>query len=337
MSRTIPRMSRKASKKALIVAAVRNGQVHASTIVECRDGSLLCAFFMGSYEGARDVAIYVARLAEGAHEWPTPHKIADDPDFACWNPVLFYMGDVLVLNYKTGAWPDRWQAWEKISTDDGRTWTDPIMLPAGVYGPVRAKPIQCASDGKSLWIAGSSVETNRCWTAYFEHAREPHAWTRTRCVSCAMHAIQPVAWHYMGKMQAFFRPRDRRFLYYARSKDFGHTWSAPHLTQFRNPGSAVDVVRTKSYVVLAHNDSCLARARLALSISNTDGHKWCTPYVFDNDIMRCFYPALIESRDGALHVAYTVGRVEIRYQRFTVPEIENIFSVQIQQQHSERY
>ena len=48
-------------------------QCHASTIVELKDGSLLSAWFGGSYEGATDVSIWTSFYHKG--KWTVP-KIA---------------------------------------------------------------------------------------------------------------------------------------------------------------------------------------------------------------------------------------------------------------------
>ena len=82
--------------------------VHASTIVETRDG-MVAAMFGGAREGAPDVGIWVARQVKGA--WTPPVEVAtgvqpDGTRHPCWNPVLFEMPDrSLALFYKVGPNP----------------------------------------------------------------------------------------------------------------------------------------------------------------------------------------------------------------------------------------
>lgn len=64
--------------------------VHAPTIVELADGSLLAAWYQGSGERrADDVAIMAARLKAGQDRWSKPFVMADVPGFPDVNPILF--------------------------------------------------------------------------------------------------------------------------------------------------------------------------------------------------------------------------------------------------------
>ena len=87
-------------------------QVHASTLVELPDGSLMAAWFGGTAERAPDVRIWCSRLRAGA--WSPPRAVADgvQPDgspLPTWNPVLFQAsaarGGKLLLFYKVGSDP----------------------------------------------------------------------------------------------------------------------------------------------------------------------------------------------------------------------------------------
>ena len=118
---------------------------HASTIVESRDG-LVAAWFGGTAERNPDVGIWVSRRE--ASGWSAPNEVAngvqaDGTRHPCWNPVLFQPSNgPLVLFYKVGPSPSRWWGLARTSADAGRTWSAPIVLPAGVLGPIRAKPIE---------------------------------------------------------------------------------------------------------------------------------------------------------------------------------------------------
>lgn len=64
--------------------------VHSSSVVECPDGSLLCAWFHGSGERtSRDVVIQGARLKQGSPSWSEVFPMADTPNLPDCNPVLF--------------------------------------------------------------------------------------------------------------------------------------------------------------------------------------------------------------------------------------------------------
>ena len=61
---------------------------HASTLVELKSGDVMAAWFAGTRESAPDVAIYGARLHQGA--WTAPVELARAKGVPCWNPVLFH-------------------------------------------------------------------------------------------------------------------------------------------------------------------------------------------------------------------------------------------------------
>jgi len=60
---------------------------HASTIVELTPGRFIAAWFGGRSEGANDVRIW-GSIYDG-QRWSPPDVLAEEPGFACWNPVLF--------------------------------------------------------------------------------------------------------------------------------------------------------------------------------------------------------------------------------------------------------
>src|ERR1700761_9516388 len=64
---------------------------HASTLVELNNGDTLAAWFGGSAEGKRDVAIWGARRSGG--HWSAPVELVREPRIAAWNPVLFHSKD----------------------------------------------------------------------------------------------------------------------------------------------------------------------------------------------------------------------------------------------------
>ena len=141
---------------------------HASTIVELKGGELMAAWFGGTREGDKDVAIWGSRRTGAG--WSAPVELAREKDQPSWNPVLFHTKDgVLWLYYKVGPSPQTWTAARRFSTDEGKTWSTIEKLPAGLIGPVRAKPLVLA-DGAI--VSGSSVESYRSWAAWIERSTD---------------------------------------------------------------------------------------------------------------------------------------------------------------------
>ena len=161
--------------REFIYAEASFPSAHASTIVELKNGDFLSAWFGGSGEGKPDVAIWSARRSAG--RWGDPIELVREPNVACYNPVLFYSADgKLWLYYKFGPHPSSWSAGRRFSTDDGKTWSSVEHLPAGIYGPIRAKPL-LLSDGAI--VSGTSVESYHSWAAWIERSTDnAQTWTR---------------------------------------------------------------------------------------------------------------------------------------------------------------
>ena len=79
---------------------------HAPALLETPDGSLLCAWFAGSFEGSGDVSIVCARLPKGAARWEAPVQVSHDEKRSEQNPSLFLAPDGAVWAVYT-AQPDR--------------------------------------------------------------------------------------------------------------------------------------------------------------------------------------------------------------------------------------
>jgi len=77
--------------------------------------------------------------------WSPPEPVTDTPGLPAWNPVLFQDGNTTWLFFKVGPRPREWIAGYWTSPDGGRTWSPVEYLPAGLIGPVRAKPTRGTS------------------------------------------------------------------------------------------------------------------------------------------------------------------------------------------------
>ena len=112
---------------------------HASTIVETEDG-LLVAWFGGTREKDPDVGIWLSRFTGG--KWTVPVEVAngiqqDKKRYPTWNPVLFNTGSGIKLFYKVGPSPKNWWGEVIASADNGKTWSLPVRLPEGIFGPIK--------------------------------------------------------------------------------------------------------------------------------------------------------------------------------------------------------
>lgn len=296
---------------------------HASTIVETPKG-LVSAFFAGSDEGNKDVGIWLSRNIQG--RWTPPVQVADGiqnkkVQYPCWNPVLFQMPQgELILFYKVGPKPSQWWGMLKRSKDAGLTWSAAEKLPNGILGPVKNKPIYLA-DGTLLCPSSSEDSGNKL---HFEMTKDGgRTWKKTKALNDGktFSAIQPsVIFLQDGRMKLLCRS-NTGFIMEAYSSDQGNTWNQLQKTNLKNPNSGSDAITLKSGLhVLVHNplgnrpkETEGEREILAVSTSK-DGTHWTKVGELENTPLKEFsYPAIIQTRDGRIHITYTWKREKIKH------------------------
>lgn len=122
-------------------ALIPNGgfpTAHGPAMVELPDGSLLCCWFAGTYEGDADVHVICSRLPKDGTAWSEPVDISGDPKRSEQNPSLFNGPDGAVWAMYT-AQLDRQEGKSNMqftsvvrcqkSNDGGLTWSEPKPTP----------------------------------------------------------------------------------------------------------------------------------------------------------------------------------------------------------------
>ncbi|MGM9568552.1 MAG: exo-alpha-sialidase [Phascolarctobacterium sp.] len=324
--------------KELVMKELPTAFCHASTLVQLRDGGLMCCWFGGSHEGEADVAIFGARRgAEGS--WSAPVQLADGAE-ANWNPVLFYRGDgVLLLFYKEGLQIASWRTMVMQSSDDGLSWSAPAELVAGDVsggrGPVRNKPIRLKS-GRVL--AGGSTE-HGIWEAFADISDDEGAtWRKSAPVAIAdlqyragektaesdiavsaqsfygRGVIQPSLWQSAdGGVHMLLRSSEG-FVFRADSEDEGESWSAAYALSLPNNNSGLDLVRLDDGRLLLVCNPVAAnwgmRSPLSLFVSEDDGFTWEKLLDLETEPGEFSYPAIIAQGDD-VYISYTFDRKNI--------------------------
>lgn len=305
---------------------------HASTILELPDGELLCAFFGGTAERHPDVEIWLSRKAPGG-EWSKPVSVADgvqsaDLRYPTWNPVLFQNdGGPVMLFYKVGPSPRQWWGMVKTSADGGHTWSAARRLGDGLIGPVKNKPIRL-SDGAI--VAGSSTEDNG-WRIHFERSTDGgRTWQLIGPIDNGTTGggIQPALLTYPdGRLQALCRNRtndDAGRILETWSLDGGRTWSPLEKTVLPNNNSGLDAVMLPDgrQLLVYNHSTCTQpgmghKGRGVLNVAlSRDGIRWEAALVLDHidePEKQFSYPAVIQSRDGRVHIVYTWHRERIKH------------------------
>jgi predicted neuraminidase len=310
-------------RSEFIYTAAPIPSVHASTIADTPSG-VVAAWFGGSREGAADVAIWLSRQVNG--QWTAPIAVAtgEQPDgsrFPCWNPVLTPWPDgTLRLFYKVGPSPARWWGMWSASRDAGKSWSRATRLPDGILGPVKNKPVQLAG---GIIVSGSSTESvadDPRWRIHFElTADSGRTWTVVvprpppPATGAEIDAIQPaILVHPGNRLQALGRTRSG-FVFETWSPDGGKSWTPLTLTRFPNPNSGIDAVTLRDgRHLLVYNNTRRGRTPLNLAIS-PDGRAWSAVLELETEPGEYSYPAIIQARDGLVHITYTWNRNRIMH------------------------
>lgn len=151
----------------------------------------------------------------------------------------------------------------------------------------------------------------------------------------AMGNIQPAILEKAnGTLVAYMRdngPPPKR-LHVSQSTDRGMIWSPVRDSTLPNPGSGADAVRLKNgHWVITYNDTEQGRPNLAVSLSTDEGKSWESTRHLERDDSssvqgtRSHYPAIIQGKDGRLHLSYSYHRRNaggqpsktIKYARFS--------------------
>ncbi|WP_235934728.1 sialidase family protein [Candidatus Laterigemmans baculatus] len=321
-------------------------QCHASTIADTESG-LVAAWFGGTHEKHPDVGIWVSRRE--ADGWTAAVEVADGTEsgtksgtakgaengseYPCWNPVLFQPSrGPLLLFYKVGPSPSEWWGMLMTSDDGGKSWSEPRRLGENdrighLLGPVKNKPIELA-DGSIL--APSSTE-HAGWRVHFERLGRSDSdspsggqWNVVEVIGpthSAEHfnAIQPSILTYPeGAMQVLCRTREG-VLAESWSRDGGRTWGDMAATELPNPNSGTDAVTLRDgRQLLVYNHTTRqgefpsGRQMLNVALSD-DGHRWRPVLTLERQEGEFSYPAVIQARDGRVHLTYTYNRRSIKH------------------------
>ena len=84
-------------------------------------------------------------------------------------------------------------------------------------------------------------------------------------------------------------------------------------TPLPNPSAGIDAVRlADGRFALVYNPSPTGRAKLDIAIS-ADGKSWKRAAALEDSAGEYSYPAMIQTRDGRVHVTYTWKRERIKH------------------------
>ncbi len=304
---------------------------HCSVIQELNNGDLLVGYYAGSGEARPDTAYGVARRRAGAGGFDPLRVVADTPGKPEGNGILFQnRSGVVLLIYGTmhgrldgPAGPGvRWRTCDlrmKRSDDSGETWSPVQMIEEDLGHVPRCKPIRLRS-GEILFGTEYKDGNSRIWAS----GDEGETWQMVGTIPGERNQHPSLIERSDGSILALLRPSGGlRCVLQSTSTDAGRTWSPAERTSLPSPFAALDAVRlSDGRVALAWNRNPEARNPLTLALSEDEGLTW--PHV--RDLVRgegqFHYPALIQTRDGLLHLTFTNNRRTIDHLVLTPDWIE---------------
>ncbi|HOE10433.1 MAG TPA: exo-alpha-sialidase [bacterium] len=306
---------------------------HPASITQLDNGDLLVAYYGGSGEYGTDTAVYGTRLKAGQKRWSDPVVLADTPDRAEGNPVVWQAPDGIVWLFYVNRYGDTWSTSRikaKISKDGAKTWSDSFMFAFELGSMARSQPI-VLNDGDYLlpvyYETGHDTEmTGRDSCSYFfRYNPKEKTWKETNRIHSPTGNIQAQVAQISDKhlicylrRGGNYEPTTTGYLLRAESFDGGWTWTDAKDTEFPNPNSAVDFIKLKNgHLLLVYNDNMNDRTPLRVAISTDNAETFPCQRNICTGNNSFAYPYAIQTRDGKIHIVYTTNqRVDIMHAVF---------------------
>ncbi|HYM62091.1 MAG TPA: sialidase family protein [Thermoanaerobaculia bacterium] len=310
--------------------------VHGASIAEMANGDLLAAWYGGSDEVRRDVAIFTTIRDHRTGRWSAP-RVTESCASAerslgihvksLGNPVLMADARGVTLFYIVvlrGGWSGGTICMR--TSPDAMHWSEARHIQTSPFLNI------------GMLVKGAAIAYEDGTIAlpiYHELLRRRAAIARVdrtgRVLDVArieggLSLIQPwVVTTSPRDAVAFLRWSERTpgYVTFTRTGDGGLHWSPVASTPLIQRDSALAGARLDDdSLLLIYNSSPLDRRSLSMVRSKGDGH-WSPPYAIERDLApddqirrEYSYPFITRSRDGVYHVVYTWQRTLIRHVAF---------------------
>jgi len=290
---------------------------HASTIVELPDRDLLCVWYSGKAEGARDVAEWASRFERKTGQWSKPCLLVDTPGKPEGNPVLFVAPDKKVYLFYATMEGLGWSSCSLkfvVSEDGGRTFGPPQIF-RRQWGWLPRNHLLTLSSGEIVFPLYNESPSR---SEFMLSADGCRTWVKAGQIKTRPGNLQPAVVELEDhSLLSMMRMSGKGQIWQSQSQDKGMSWSPAVRTALPNPDAGIDLVRLKSgELVLAFNNSGTRRSPLSLALSKDNGRTWPVIKDVETDDAEFSYPSLTTDSEGRLWLTYTWKRKTIGYAVF---------------------
>lgn len=308
--------------------AVCGKNAHGSTLTELPDGTIMVAWYCGSYEKCADVGIFTASFNPKTEQW-TPVTLLEKhgPTKSEGNPVLFYDSETKRLwlfwstmdraDYKhlTGGW-SLCKIKCKASDDLGKTWS-PVRYLTHLWGRMTRNKVIRMSNGEVLLPLYSEFlgyKGNIWVTSREEFAKGPlHSiWKKVGTIPGGVeqpNVIELENGHLLCYLRSSHGGPHNPYVSISESFDFGRKWTRIRKGILPNCNAGLSLTKLQNgHLLTAFNNSSEIRNPLSVAISDDNGTTW--PFIRDlekdeDKRVRFAYPESIQAKDGSLYCTYT--------------------------------
>jgi predicted neuraminidase len=247
---------------------------HASSLIELKNGDILCVWFAGLSEGSGDIRIAGSRLKKGESQWEKCQILSDEDNHSLQNPFLFQSPDGTLYLYHTSQqsrgimtaeeWKEKVSRGEAqgsftmqetaliyrlVSHDNGYTWESKSVF-SDKAGSFCRHPIQVLSNGDWLFPIYYSLlseipgqQYGNDYSAVLVSSDKGITWTEYPVPQSRGRVQMSIIETSAGKCIAFFRSRAADRIYKSISTDYGRSWSSPAATCLPNNNASIHGIK----------------------------------------------------------------------------------------------
>eukprot|EP00823_Brevimastigomonas_motovehiculus_P004512 TRINITY_DN298_c0_g1_i1.p1 TRINITY_DN298_c0_g1~~TRINITY_DN298_c0_g1_i1.p1 ORF type:complete len:365 (-),score=57.18 TRINITY_DN298_c0_g1_i1:136-1230(-) len=310
-------------QKEMLMKSFPYNYVHACSIQQLMDGTVVAVFHGGSGEDKIDSTVYTTRRDAKTGQWSEVKVAAKTPNVCDANPSLYRnpKDELYVAFHVDGSLTDpgscstkRWHGRYSWSKDGGLTWGDVQNpsgkdLPSGYLGGIKNKCID-VSNGDVLCPSSTEgiLEIVPYYRSHIEITnRNFSVWSKSNDIlfpECIFGGvIQPTLFETQpGHILALMRS-SCKIIAKSYSTNYGRTFSTPIVPSgLPNPGAGIDGVKMENQadlgLMLMFNNGTSGRNSLTLAHSVDSGETWehiidLEPYNAQGSYA---YPAVIQDR-----------------------------------------